>query len=1411
MSTSNTSAPPSAPPSTTPVSLSNDVIIQKILDLVTFGEYVRISLNDGYDLEINTANLLYRFVERSSEQTEQQTDPPTPLSVNRPVSEDKLKAFGDLLKRRYSDLNYLEQTLRSGVTSPPPITRAALFKPENPCPDVNTHPNTFADIDTFIAYVKQCAENRWYEAEFHIFAPPSLFGAPNVYYLLINQSSPNVFSTYSASTVDTSIALYNQSFDLLVSAGKWSDPWFKRPPENIDAELAAVKTTIGTKKDVHFFRKVLYTRSSPQYGKVLADNPTAVLPKDEKLKRIASIMGMIIDAEGRNAAKPSVTLLLPGNRSLHINQHSTNRYVLNNAPDSGLASAPFAAPLSNTHLDFLKFLLRTSDLSELPPSLPLEPLDQVFDLRNSPPLLSASPNAETFKPPNPLPDIVEDTVYDTRLLRRTGSMAVVMHFARLHAHNRWMEYDLLLRDPLSRAGYRLLVNPSEETLERFKSGGMTCADCKNPSFVLFKDDGQEAGDKVVGCGMWTDPWFPETADSAKSVDDGWDMLVSTMTDVGMLIGAKFYTIDCIRARIRNSPNYTSTFVEQLRKVMKEGGGDHKWKIDDYDDAVLGVDQGKFVFERTLEGVDDVTGDAATDTDFEVLYKALRKYDLAKVTLAQTTPDALPDASSPSSSSPSSPPQKTAEAVVVRPGEMTPVRNPTKPPKKEVDGDEEGALDGDDADEEGEEAAQHEYDNKAREWWDVDAKKSNVLLAVIDRVHSIAGEIMEVKVAYADVAYKSIPAMIINLGQTVSNETHTRWMEVFKKPTTDNFPLRERLFAIWLGILTRISSMLMTHSVANNKAQGAMVNNLISEMLDYASKFARASEAPKGDGGHDEMLARGDHDKLIKMYKVCRQQVQKTMETVESVDPKIVGKLYFAERVWNSMEDVPSETIAHCRGNIESMGMCRTAELARLRLFRQRMEDALGYSIHRNGVDIDSHFLLHDVREHLFNMGTYKSLREEITDFIKSSDLKKKARAPLLKKYFEREALEEIRVRLNDEMRKDIETIITIIGRNGDYAKVTTTVSHCVGNMEWACSRTWQDNFDERAKTSFVQSVVSPNMQGATPPAVPSASDAGAGAGAGEASSMAGGGAGGFTMSGGAPTVPQYLNNRDGTNVYVVAGDEVNPRLGVAQVEREIINKRQEVHAALQVVRSGILEILTSGAPHLGKLGVFMHDVVIPRLQNVMVSLDTNVKRYMKTDYSAGMELSREERSHKMELMQNTRITPSRIVQYKFAETSVSLMYVLKLVRVISQVAALFAAKNFFSEIYMAAVYADGTPTAEGAGGPAPPDMTRLLYMFLAIDATVQLFILMVLVMLSFANKSQDNTYVIDDDFLMTFLAEYFITTVAIATLGVLFAKLMRNKKYFHYPTQGVTVVRAYRDIMVGVCGVVGVIPAFLLF
>lgn len=75
---------------------------------------------------------------------------------------------------------------------------------------------------------------------------------------------------------------------------------------------------------------------------------------------------------------------------------------------------------------------------------------------------------------------------------------------------------------------------------------------------------------------------------------------------------------------------------------------------------------------------------------------------------------------------------------------------------------------------------------------------------------------------------------------------------------------------------------------------------------------------------------------------------------------------------------------------------------------------------------------------------------------------------------------------------------------------------------------------------------------------------------------------------------------------------------------------------------------------------------------------------------------------------------------------------------------------------------------------------------------------------------RSRTCVVDDEFIQAFLVDYFVTTAAIASLGVLLGALMRRKAYFQLATLGARAARAYGGIMLGVCAVAGATPVFLL-
>ena len=267
-------------------------------------------------------------------------------------------------------------------------------------------------------------------------------------------------------------------------------------------------------------------------------------------------------------------------------------------------------------------------------------------------------------------------------------------------------------------------------------------------------------------------------------------------------------------------------------------------------------------------------------------------------------------------------------------------------------------------------------------------------------------------------------------------------------------------------------------------------------------------------------------------------------------------------------------------------------------------------------------------------------------------------------------------------------------------------------------------------------------------------------------------------------------------------EDMDASMLIADVVRNSVRARTMLRRALQRVRTGITDVRTISLP---QLNMFIHDCLIPRLNEVLLQIDSRVNEVYLIEKNGPNDLEKlrtmDERMKEKRRYNATHMGPMQTIEYKFSDIAVSLMYALKGLRLLMQVGALFVAQKVFVETYVRAVHVDNED---------PPRMTRMLVMFMSIDATLQLLTLLVLVLLSYAYKAGNNTYVIDDDFIMSFLVEYFVCTAVTAVLGVLFARIMRRKQYFNYAGQGIVVSRAYRDSMIVLCVITFAVPFFLI-
>jgi hypothetical protein len=200
----------------------------------------------------------------------------------------------------------------------------------------------------------------------------------------------------------------------------------------------------------------------------------------------------------------------------------------------------------------------------------------------------------------------------------------------------------------------------------------------------------------------------------------------------------------------------------------------------------------------------------------------------------------------------------------------------------------------------------------------------------------------------------------------------------------------------------------------------------------------------------------------------------------------------------------------------------------------------------------------------------------------------------------------------------------------------------------------------------------------------------------------------------------------------------------------------------------------------------------------------------------------EERRSTHEARSRSRVNAGAMFGYRFAEPATQVMYALKILRFFGQLAALWAARRVYSEAYTRHVHAAAPGAGESLGVPPspPPALSKMLFVFLGVDATLQLMTLLALVVVSHFGGDRDaeamrrgrasKLLVVDDEFLQAFLADYFLTTAAIAAFGALVSRLMRRKAYFDLLHSGKRAADGYGAFMAGACAVFGAVPFFML-
>lgn len=160
---------------------------------------------------------------------------------------------------------------------------------------------------------------------------------------------------------------------------------------------------------------------------------------------------------------------------------------------------------------------------------------------------------------------------------------------------------------------------------------------------------------------------------------------------------------------------------------------------------------------------------------------------------------------------------------------------------------------------------------------------------------------------------------------------------------------------------------------------------------------------------------------------------------------------------------------------------------------------------------------------------------------------------------------------------------------------------------------------------------------------------------------------------------------------------------------------------------------------------------------------------------------------------------AQVIAYSWSDYSATLIYALKFLRFLTQLASLHVTVRVFREAYVRSVYAQRGD---------PPLIWAMLGLFLGIDLTAQVVLVLLLILLTSPGGGISN--LVNDNFMVLLLTDALASSAAVGILGAILAKFVWRKTYFQYKKNGVGTIKCYADMLVGVCAVAAVVPFFML-
>ena len=151
------------------------------------------------------------------------------------------------------------------------------------------------------------------------------------------------------------------------------------------------------------------------------------------------------------------------------------------------------------------------------------------------------------------------------------------------------------------------------------------------------------------------------------------------------------------------------------------------------------------------------------------------------------------------------------------------------------------------------------------------------------------------------------------------------------------------------------------------------------------------------------------------------------------------------------------------------------------------------------------------------------------------------------------------------------------------------------------------------------------------------------------------------------------------------------------------------------------------------------------------------------------------------------------------DTQFLILYIIKAIRIGFTYLALFMATKVFSPMYEQQVYDQKTN---------PPSLIKYLLIFVGFDLSFNVFLVVVLFLLKFMFKTDDNAFVIDKYLFYKYLVDYAMSLILLLAIASLVQVVITNKKYFKYKYEGLRAIRAFEEIIFYMSIVIYIFPYF---